>query len=464
MKPDHAGEAQRLTGHDLRRRYTQFVDEERLAEGIAEFEAQLARNPRWGLAWDLLGRLKEKAGDDEGAYAAFREGLEIALHSRRMSRQLKADLVVRVIEFCHARGWSERAAAHTDTIARLAPRHPLLERLRGASPSDAMPALTRHLDRRGEAQALVHRARDRFRQRDWTAARDLYRQAIDIDERCTNGYIFLARTLKNMDPEALAEGIEWYAHWVEQRPSWGLGHNLLAQLYVAADRADEAYAAFDRAAALSDSSPTLDLGRKCELRADLIDFCTHRGWRERADIQRQRLADLDPHHPMLSSEEQNVELSAARAAVRADRPGEAIARYSRHVLRDPHDRDAHVELAALYRGADRATRAAGIRLFERVVARSPRWGLGHRLLGELREAQGDDEGAYAALVEATSLGMASKRLDDATRIRNLLELVDFCNRRGWSERALIHVAAALSLDPNHGEALALWNLLERRVG
>lgn len=464
MKPDHAGEAPRLTGHDLRRRYEEFLRDDRLAEGVAEFESQVARNRRWGLAWDLLGRLKEKAGDDEGAYVAFREGLDIALQSRRMSRQLKADLVVRVIEFCHARGWAERAATHTDAIARLAPRHPLLERLRGASPSDAMPALARHLDRRSEAQALVHRARDRFRQRDWTAARDLYRQAIDIDERCTNGYIFLARTLKNMGPEDLAEGIEWYAHWVSQRPSWGLGHNLLAQLYVAAERHDEAYEAFDRAAALSDSSPTLDLRRKCELRVDLIEFCQYRGWRERADVQRKRLADLDPHHPMLGGEGNDVELAAARAAARADRVGEAIARYSRHVLRDPHDRDAHVELAALYRDADRPTRAAGIRLFERVVTRSPRWGLGHRLLGGLREAQGDDEGAYTALVEATSLGMASKRLDDSTRIRNLLELVDFCNRRGWNERALIHVGAALSVDPDHGEALALWNLLERRVG
>lgn len=458
------GDGRRLNGHDLRTRYTHFVESGDHSAGVAEFEQRVAENPRWGLAWDLLGRLREAVGDDEGAYRAFREGMEIALSSRRMSRQLKTDLVVRVVEFCHARGWKERADEHTDVMARLAPRHPLVERLRGAESADAIPTLAQHLDRREAAQALVHRARDRFRSRDWRAARDLYREAIGVDERCTNAYIFLARTLKNMPGEALAEGIGWYEGWLELRPTWGLGHNLLAQLHVAADDPDRAYGAFDRAAALSDSSPTLDLGRKCELRVDLIEFCEHSGWPERATEQRSRLADLDPHHPMLDRSSGSADLAAARAAVRADRRGEAIARYSRHVMRDPHDRDAHVELADLYREADRQTRAAGIRLFQRVVTRSPRWGLGHRLLGELCETQGDDEAAYAALLQATALGLESKNLGPATRVRNLLSLVDFCNRRGWHARALIHVGAALAIDPTHAEANALWNLLERKVG
>lgn len=463
MKPTRQGERPRLTGQDLRERFRRYIDGGDPAAGAREFEELVGHNRRWGLAWDLLGRLREAAEDDEGAYEAFHRGMQIALESRRMSRQLKTDLVVRVVEFCHARGWSERAATHTDTIARLAPRHPLVERLRGAPSSEVMPTLTRHLDRRAEAQALVHRARACFRHQQWNEARDLYRQAIEVDERCTNGYIFLARTLKRMPREALLEGIGWYETWIAARPSWGLGHNLLAQLYVAADQPEQAYDAFDRAAALSDSSPTLDLGRKCELRVDLIEFCQHQGWSERLATQRGRLADLDPQHPMIVEDGAHAELVAARAAVRADRIGEAIARYSRHVMRDPHDRDAHVELAGLYREADRVTRAGGIRLFERVVTRSPRWGLGHRLLGELREAQGDDEGAYAALVQATSLGLETSNLDDPTRVRNLLSLVDFCNRRGWHARALVHVGAALQIDPNHGEAEALWHLLERKV-
>lgn len=463
MNPTRGGGVRRLTGQDLRVRYDHFVESGDLAAGVAEFEERTAENPRWGLAWDLLGRLRESAGDDEGAYTAFREGMEIALASRRMSRQLKTDLVVRVVEFCHARGWQERAEKHTEVMARLAPRHPLVERLRGADSAEAMPTLARHLDQRQSAQALVHDARDRFRNRDWSVARDLYREAIQIDERCTNAYIFLARTLKNMPEADLLEGIGWYEAWLEQRPSWGLGHNLLAQLYMAAGDLDRAYGSFDRAASLSDSSPTLDLGRKCELRVDLIEFCEHNEWPQRAADQRTRLAELDPRHPMLDSSSASADLAAARAAARADRRGEAIARYSRHVMRDPHDRDAHVELAELYSSADRQTRAAGIRLFQRVVARSPRWGLGHRLLGELCEAQGDDEAAYAALLQATALGMESKNLDPPTRIRNLLSLVDFCNRRGWHARALIHVGAALAIDSTHTEANALWTLLERKV-
>jgi len=372
--------------------------------------------------------------------------------------------VVRVVEFCHARGWTERAGNHVEVMARLAPRHPLVERLRGAGPEEAIPTLARHLDRREAAQALVHEARARYRQRAWAGARDLYRQSIAIDERSTNAYIFLARTLKNMSAGDLAEGIGWYEGWVAERPAWGLGYNLLAQLYVAAGDADQAYRAFDRAAALSDSSPTLDLGRKCELRVDLIEFCQREGWVEREAEQRSRLAELDPEHPLVDI----ASVDAAREAVGivdpADGVGAAIARYSRDVLRDPHDRDAHVALAALYRAADPEARAAGIRVFERVIARSPGWGLGHRLLGELLEAQGDDERAYASLVTATSLGLASKNLDDATRVRNLLALADFCSRRDWRARARIHVGAALALDPDHGEANAALRLLDREVG
>lgn len=464
MKPDRPLAA-RLTGQTLRARYDESVKRGTIEEGRRAFERVVEENPRWGLAWDLLGRLREAAGDDEAAYEAFRKGMEIALASRRMSRQLKTDLAVKVVEFCHARGWQDRAEQHLDAVARLAPRHPLVEHLRGADASRAMPTLSRHLDRRQEAQRHVHAARDRFRARDWAAARDLYRQAIAIDERCTNAYIFLARTLKQMPPDALAEGVGWFEGWLHARPSWGLGHNLLAQLHVAAGDDAQAYAAFDRGADLSDSSPTLDLRRKCELRVDLIQFCERRGWAERADHQRARLAALAPGHPVLEGPAgDGAALEAARAAARRGRVAEAITHYTGHIARDPHDREAHVELAGLYEKADREVRAGGIRLFRRVVARSPGWGLGHRLLGELLEAHGEDEAAYTALFEATSLGMQSDKLDAATRIRNLLMMVDFCNRRGWNARARIHVGAVLAIDPAHAEAGALWRLLERRVG
>lgn len=464
MKPERPPEA-RLSGQLLRERYERFVELGDPEEGRRAFEVVVRDNPRWGLAWDLLGRLRESVGDDDGAYEAFRNGMDIALASRRMSRQLKTDLVVKVVEFCHARGWTERAERHLDAMARLAPRHPLLERLRGVESSRAMPALSRHLDRREEAQTRVHAARERFRARDWVAARDLYREAIEIDDRCTNAYIFLARTLGEMGPEDLAEGIGWFEEWLIRRPNWGLGHNLIAQLHLAAGDPERAYAAFERAADLSDSSPTLDLRRKTELRADLIQFSERQGWGDRVAAQRGRLAALDPRHPLLEEPSAlGASLEVARAAVRRGRLGEAIARYGEHVMRDPHDRQAHVELAQLYREADRETRAAGIRLFRRIVARMPGWGLGHRLLGELLEAQGEDEAAYAALFEATSLGMQSDRLDDTTRIRNLMTMVDFCNRRGWHARAMIHVGAALAIDPDHPEGNALWRVLERKVG
>lgn len=459
----------RLTGAVLHDRYMGFISANRVREGVAWFEEVCRSNARWGLAFDLLGRLREAAGDDEAAYRAYRTGLDIALRSRRMSRELKTDLVVRVVEFCVARGWSERAEAHLDAMARLAPRHPLIERLRGADAREGMRTLARHLDRRQAAQALVHAARERFRARDWPAARDLYREAIEVDERCTNAYIFLARTLSNMDRAALAEGIGWFEGLVEARPAWGLGFNLLGQLREAQGDDEAAYIAFDRAAALSDRSPTLDDARKCELRLDMVRFCEARGWEARAEEQRAHLAALAPEHPAVrprvpSPDAAERAVGPARAARDAGRTAEALRLYAAVVDADPHNRPAHVELVELYLAAEPAVRAEGIARFERIVARSPTWGLGFKLLGDLLEAHGDDDRAYAARLRSAELGLESPNLDERAKIGNLMELVDFCNHRGWTERALIHVGAVLALEPEHPTGRALEELLRERSG
>lgn len=455
----------RLTGADLHARFAHHAEADP-SVGAAEFEDICRANPRWGLAYDLLGRLREAAGDDAGAYEAFRTGMEIGLRSRRMSRELKTDLVIKVVEFCAARGWRERVDGHLDTMERLAPRHPLIARLRAAEGAEEMRALERHLDRRQAAQSLVHRARDRYQSADYASARDLYRQAIEVDERCTNAYIFLARACTHLPQADVEDAIAYFERLIDDRPSWGLGFNLLGQLYEAADDDDAAYEAFNRGADLSDTSPTLDRRRKAELRATLVRFCEDRQWADRAEQQRTRLRDIDPRHPLLTGvdadERDDAALTPARRARDGGRPDVAARLYHTAVERDPRNRRAHVELAALYVDALPDERAAGIAFFEQLVARSPNWGLAWKLLADVRGAEGLDEAAYTARCRATELGVASPNLPREVKVQNLLELVDVCNRHRWYDRALVHVDAVLTLAPDHPAGRALRDLLVER--
>lgn len=465
MSLDDPPDPRQLTGAELHALYGARIRAGQVKAGIELFERICRANPRWGLSYDLLGRLYEADGQDDRAYEAYRTGMEIGLRSRRMSRELKTDLVVKVVEFCTARDWKDRADRHLEVMARLAPRHPLIPRLREATGADEMRTLSRHLDRRQEAQALVHAARDRFEANDLDEARRLYHQAIEVDDRCTNAYIFLAQTYSRLGPERLAEGLEYYRELVERRASWGLGFNLLGQLYEAAGRDDDAYLALNRAADLSDTSPTLDRRRKAELRAHLVRFCASRGWVEREAHQRERVRALQPRHPVLNGArprpERDSTLAAARAAAQGGRRPAAVKLYQEAIARDGRNRTAHVELAQLYEQLDAEGQARGVTYFEAVVEHSPRWGLAWKLLGELRAATGDDEGAYAAIRKATEMGLTSTRLSDGVKVDNLLELVDFCNRRGWDARALNHVDQVLALQPDHPAGRALRGLLTR---
>lgn len=458
----------RLTGPELHARFNHFMESDAHADGVAEFELVCRANPRWGLAYDLLGRLREAVGDDDGAYDAYHTGMEIGLRSRKMSRELKTDLVVKVVEFCVARGWRDRAATHIDTMERLAPRHPLIARLRNSDGPEEIRTLERHLDQRQEAQALVHQARDSYLRGDYDGARGLYLRAIEVDDRCTNAYIFLARAATHLPQAAVEETIAYFERLVGDRPSWGLGFNLLGQLYEAADDDDAAYDAFNRGADLSDTSPTLDRRRKADLRAALVRFCEARHWTDRAEQQRTRLRDLDHRHPLLTGDgvtiPEDAALAPARQAAHTGRPLVAARLYHQIIERDPRNRLAHAELAHVYTTMDPPDQKRGITFFEQLVQRSPRWGLAWRLLGELRAAHGDDEAAYAARHRATELGLASPNLPQSVKIANLLELVDFCNRRRWYERALIHVDAVLALDPDDPAGRALRDLLGERAG
>lgn len=468
MPPDAPLDPRQLTGAELHALFAARTKAGQIRAGIDDFERICRANPRWGLAYDLLGRLYESDGQDDRAYEAYRTGMEIGLRSRRMSRELKTDLVVKVVEFCTARQWKDRAERHLEVMARLAPRHPLIQRLRDAQGPEEMRTLSRHLDRRQEAQGLVHAARDRFEAGELQEARQLYHEAIEVDDRCTNAYIFLAQTYARLGDEALEEGLEYYQRLVERRASWGLGFNLLGQLYEAARQDDKAYATLNRAADLSDTSPTLDRRRKAELRADLVRFCEARGWTARADHQRERVRALQPRHPLVSGERARPErdngLAAARAAVAGGKLEAAVALYRKAIERDARNRTAHVELAETYHRLDDSAKASGAVFFEHIVEQSPRWGLAWKLLGGLRAKLGEDEKAYEAIRKATEMGLASSRLSIAVKVDNLLELVDFCNQRGWDTRALVHVDQVLQLQPDHPAGRALRGLLTRDRG
>lgn len=457
----------RLTGPELHARFAHYIEAGEHAEGVAEFERVCRANPRWGLAYDLLGQLRQAIGDDAGAYDAYHVGMDIGLRSRRMSRELKTDLVVKVVEFCVARGWRDRAATHIDTMERLAPRHPLIARLRTSEGQDDIRTLERHLDRRSEAQALVHQARDRYLTGDFGGARDLYLRAIEVDDRCTNAYIFLARAATHLPQAQVEDTITYFERLIADRPSWGLGYNLLGQLYEAADDDDAAFESFNRGADLSDTSPTLDRRRKAELRAALVRFCEARQWTDRADQQRARLRDIDHRHPLLTGDDtstpEDAALAPARQTAHGGRPLAASRLYHQIIDRDPRNRAAHVELAELYAELDPPDRKRGITFFEQLVERSPHWGLAWKLLADLRAAHGEDEPAYTARLRAAELGMASPHLPQSLKIAHLLGLVDFCNRRRWYDRALTHVAAVLTLDPDHPAGRALHDLLTERL-
>ncbi|MCA9538250.1 MAG: hypothetical protein KC620_05150 [Myxococcales bacterium] len=462
----------RLTGADLHERFERFLADGQAGAGVAAFEQICAQNPRWGLAHDLLGQLREAAAQMEAAYEAYRAGMNIGLRSRRMSRQLKADLVLKVIEFCLSRDWHERAMSHLDALEELAPHHPLVAQLRGADKREAEAHVADHMSRRQRAQAWVHEARSRFEARDYLAARDLYLKALATDERSTNAYIFLTRTFEHLGGQALNEGVAYFEDLVRRRPNWGLGFNLLGQLHAAAGSDEEAYQALVRGADLSDTSPTLDARRKAELRADLVRFCEARTWPERSQAQRERLRALAPAHPLAASatllpgiddsDDPERVLQAARAASQIGQWVQAARYYQGAIQRHPRLRVAYSELAAVYLQMGATGRAQGLRFFGRLVEMSPKWGLVWRLLGQLHAASGDDDAAYRALREATLLGVASTRLPSAVKIDHLMELVTFCSERQWFNRALEHVKLVLELQPDNGPARSLLAVLTAR--
>ena len=100
MPPEAPLDPRQLTGAELHALFAARTKAGQVRAGIDDFERICRANPRWGLAYDLLGRLYESDGQDDRAYEAYRTGMEIGLRSRRMSRELKTDLVVKVVEFC----------------------------------------------------------------------------------------------------------------------------------------------------------------------------------------------------------------------------------------------------------------------------------------------------------------------------------------------------------------------------
>ncbi len=463
-------DAPRLTTEELHAVYERHRAADPRA-GVAVLEQICLDNQRWGLAYDLLARLLEASGDDERAYDAFRTGMQIGLRSRRLGRELKADLVLKVINFCLRRAWHERARSHVDDLVDFAPRHPLVATLQARiGEGDAGSVVADHVSRRRRVQSLLRAAREQFEQDHLEEARALYHDALTEDDRCTNAYIFLAQTYARLPATAQTEGIAFFEALVESQPGWGLALNLIGQLYEATGRDEDAWGALNRAADLSDTSPTLDAGRKIELRVRLITFCQARGWSTRAEHQLERLVHLAPDHALVAGRVAHGDepdeaglLASARAARDAGDADAAITGYLATTERAPRCRDAYVELAELY-GARPATWAAGLAWLDALVDRAPRWGLAWRLLGELRARSGDDEGAYRAYDRALEVSLASKTLADAIKADNLLALVDFCSQRQWFGRALGHVEALLALQPEHAGGRALHGLLTLQVG
>ena len=459
-----ADEAPRLSAEALYERYDRCRAEEgALGAGIAEFEQICIENQRWGLAYDLMARLLEQAGQDDRAYEAYRTGMDIGLRSRRLSRELKADLVLKVINFCVRRGWKARARGHLRDLTEFSPRHPLVSALEERIGAGDVAFVADHVSRRREVQVLLRRARDQFELGELLSARDLYRQAIELDERCTNGYIFLAQTYSRLGADYFDEGVAFFEDLVERQPGWGLALNLLGQLYNSADRAEDAYQVLDRAADLSDTSPTLDRRRKAALRVDLIAFCEARDWTERAQAQRRRLARVSPNHPLATdaaddSAQAELRVEIARAREGGDAPA-LVAALRSAVAREPRDRKAHVALVEAYVAAGGDLLREGIAWLAELIHAAPRWGLAWKLLAQMKGAAGDDEGAYAALKQAADLGLESERLPASVKADNLLALVDFCNRRQWYARALAQVERLLALQPDHPAGRALESLL-----
>ncbi|MCA9559971.1 MAG: hypothetical protein KC583_15595, partial [Myxococcales bacterium] len=107
------------------------AEADHLEDGLDVFEQVVARAPRWGLAWKLLGQLHTDAGNDERAYDALHRATDLGLQSDRLSDQLKADNLLALVDFCNQRQWYDRALEHVERLLELQPDHPAGRALRG---------------------------------------------------------------------------------------------------------------------------------------------------------------------------------------------------------------------------------------------------------------------------------------------------------------------------------------------
>jgi tetratricopeptide (TPR) repeat protein len=221
---------------DLRELFSDYIARGALADGATFFQRIVARNPDYGLAWNLLGRLQEANGHGEEAYHAFYQAALTSERSTKVPTSAKVSNFLNLAKFCLRRGWAERAERHLDEVLLLAPGHKEARSLRqqlSKSTSAALPGhilpqtkaerteRLRHLtavpitpskaptamalrrkaaakgpegDKGKELSRLMGRAHIAFTRGHLQEAEELYRQAIEENPRHSGAYVSLAQT------------------------------------------------------------------------------------------------------------------------------------------------------------------------------------------------------------------------------------------------------------------------------
>src|SRR5579884_1492800 len=104
---------------------------------------------------------------------------------------------------------------------------------------------------------------------------------------------------------------------------------------------------------------------------------------------------------------------------------------------------------------------AGVDYFRSIVLENPLHGPAWLMLGRLRETQGELEKAYVAYHESAVAAQQSRYLSLEAKVQRLLDVVKFCLKHGWHERAKSNINAALVLDRSNVVALRMKDQLER---
>ena len=227
-----------LTPYALHRKAAEHLADGTIPAGIAFFRSVVTKSQGYTLAWQLLGRLYETAGDAERAYHAHLQAALCARRTPSSSSSTPAAMFMELARICTRQGWTERALRHLDDVLQLEPTRgdaaqlkltlartaqltaekttksiPAEQRSFEAIPkadstrANGAPAgEDRNLDRPRPSPLMV-RANEAFIAGRLNDAAALYRNAISESPRLATTYIGLAQTYSRLGDHAAMEKV-----------------------------------------------------------------------------------------------------------------------------------------------------------------------------------------------------------------------------------------------------------------